>query len=206
MSNNDNNKERHTARQEILGLLVNGIVERATEKAQKPLRQLQENLPSDAASVRNLAFYDSTVRAIQWQRDNYLVGTDYAEQRTREREYDVAPPIINEMPFDATALGSMQIIRLGSWFIPSPTVKNALMPIVLPLPTGALYQPALNAAAHALPLAQDDLNRVVKNSMMQFISNPHWREVIKNGTNRYMGSRESNNAGDNKETNPSASS
>jgi hypothetical protein len=99
------------------------------------------------------------------------------------------------MPYDATALGSIQLVHLGSWFIPSPTVKNALLPIVVSLPSGALREPILNATVNAIPLAQPLLDQAVKYSMLQFIKNPDWREVIKNRTRGYIGSARGSNQG-----------
>jgi hypothetical protein len=174
----------------IIELLAKRLVKTATEKAQKPIQQLRENLPSNPEEIRKLPFYDATLQTLQWQRDNYLVGTDYADQRKLERPLRISP--IPRMPYDATALGSIQIVNLGSWFIPSPTVKDALLPIVVSLPSGALKEPITNAVANAVPLAQPQLDRVVKNSLKAFMQNPHWRQVIKNRTKGYIGRRDSN--------------
>jgi hypothetical protein len=173
----------NSARQKIIELFAKRLVKNATEKAQKPIQQLCDNLPSDAQAIRKLPFYDSTLQAIQWQRDNYLVGKEYAERRTTRQGIDSPSP---RMPFDATALGNLQIVKLGSWFVPSTTVKDALLPIVISLPSGALREPILNTTVNAIPLAQPLVDRAVKNAMLEFMDNPHWRQVIKNQSNRYM--------------------
>ena len=185
---NTGKKVVYTPRADIVDLFARRFVASATKKAQKPLQQLCENLPSDKETVRKLPLYNSTFEAVQWQRDNYLVGKEYADARKLERRKRtrVEPP--PTMPYDSTALGSMQIIRLGSWFIPSPTVKSALLPIVVSLPNGLLHDTILNATVNALPLAQPPLDRAVKYSMLQFMGNPHWREVIKHRTKGFIGS------------------
>ena len=178
-------KEKHTARQDFIDLLARKFVENATKKAEKPLQQLCENLPSNTEEVRNLPFYNSTLRAIQWQRDNYLVGKYYANQRRSILDGDFSTGYFDtpiHMPYDATALGSVQIIKLGSWFIPSATIQNALLPIVVGLPSGALKETIVHTVANAIPLAQPPLDRAVKSSMLQFMENPHWRQVIKTRT------------------------
>lgn len=192
-STTDTKEKVHTARQDIIELLARRYVERAAKKAEKPVQQFCENLPSDAQAIRNLPFYESTYQAIQWQRDNYLVGKDHADRRRFDRSLSIDPPI-HRMPFDATTLGSSQIVGLGTWFIPSTTVKNALLPIVVSLPSGALKEPIVNATVNAIPLAQPTVDAAVKYSMLNFIKNPDWREVIKNRTNRYIGSARDGNS------------
>jgi hypothetical protein len=86
------------------------------------------------------------------------------------------------MPFDATASGHIQLVNIGQSFIPSQTIKNLLLPIVLDLPTGALRVPITNAVANSLPLAQPALDRAVKSAILNFMGNPNARQVIKNRT------------------------
>jgi hypothetical protein len=83
------------------------------------------------------------------------------------------------MPFDSTALGNIQIVNLGASFIPSQTIKDALLPIVLNLPSGALKNTITDAVANAIPLAQPQLDRAVKDSLLSFMDNPEMRQMIK---------------------------
>jgi hypothetical protein len=247
-SNTTNTKPSTKIRQELLALWLkknDGFFERVAHKAEQPLQQvLQTYLPQDAQAVRNLPFYNTTLAAIAWQRDNYLVGTDHANQRQSQRPWEqqaaeratrlqherdevrrrrrqrmsTTPwelhPIGDDdddddndnelldishssdsslfphprwtsttpMPFSATALGSIQLVPLAANFIPSPTVHSLLLPIVLelPRPTGPLHRIIVQAAANAIPLAQPLLDQAVKSSVMMFMENPEWRQVIKN--------------------------
>jgi hypothetical protein len=181
----------HTSRQELIGLLANGFIEKGVAKAQEPLQQVLQDLPKDPATVRNLPFYTTTLSAIQYQRDAYLVGPYYAERRRHEKEdYLAPPPVLGQMPYDATALGSLQIANLGSWFLPSATVKDALLPIVLSLPSGALKETIVLGVVNAIPLAQPIVDQAVKSSVLDFIQNPYWRQVIKNRTKGFIGRRD----------------
>lgn len=194
-----------TARQEIVGMLAKRLASTLTEKAQQPLQDFQEKqLPTTADGIRQLAFYNSTLTAIQWQRDNYLVGRSYAEARHEHQEQQQQQeqgqirifPLSNSrlkppsMIYDPTAMGNGQIVNLGAWFVPSATVKEALLPIVVGLPNGALRDPITDTVSNAIPLAQPPLDRAVKNALLEFMKNPHWRQVIKSRTKGFIGSRE----------------
>lgn len=179
------------ARHEIIDLIAKRIVKIAEDKAEKPLADLCKKLPSNSNDIRNLPFFNPTLEAIMYQRDNYFIGTSYAGQRQSQRQGQF-PLLISpaEMKYDATALGSIQTIKLGSWFIPSSTVKIATIPLVVSLPSGVLREPILNATVNAIPLAQTSLNQVVKDSMLQVMKNPYWRDLIKSRTNTYMSNRD----------------
>mmetsp|Transcript_28179 Transcript_28179/g.68531 ORF Transcript_28179/g.68531 Transcript_28179/m.68531 type:complete len:258 (+) Transcript_28179:128-901(+) len=86
------------------------------------------------------------------------------------------------MPFDATALGHIQIVNICQSFIPSPTVKNLLLPILIDLPSGGLRDPIINTAANSLLLAQPLLDKAMISSIKNVLDNPNMRQVIKNRT------------------------
>jgi hypothetical protein len=182
-------------------MLANKVVKVINANAEKPIQNaLDEHLPKDSESVRNLPFYNSTVEAIRYQRDNYLVGTVYATRKEDQRQRVAAqrtrlftPPTGRfigagspRMPRDATALGYIQIVNLGSWFIPSSTIKESLMPIFLSLPSGALRETITNAVSNSIPLAQPPLDRAVKNAIMGFIDSPQMRQMVKNRTEKIL--------------------
>lgn len=182
-------KEVHTVRKDVIDLLAKRVMDVVLSNVEKPIEQVLENLPKDTKQIRQLPFYNMTLESLQWQRDNYLVGNQYANQRKKERPFNIGPPPVNQIPFNPDTLGNIQIINLGSWFIPSPTVKDALLPLIVSLPLGTLKEPITNAVVNAIPLAQPVLDRAVKNSILDFMQNPYWREVIKNRTRGYIGDR-----------------
>jgi hypothetical protein len=156
------------------------------------------DFPSDEPTMRDSELYKLALRSLLFQRDNYLVGKGYADQRNAQRrrqqqQLDSALPFphslnlsFSRIPYDATALGNLQIGGLLQWFIPSPTVHRALLPIVAGLPTGALNEPILGAVANLIPLAQPNLDNVVKGRLLWFLKDEQWRGVIKNSTKGYI--------------------
>jgi hypothetical protein len=183
---------RQTARQDLIDVLAKKLakklVKQLTSKAEKPIQDFRANLPKDAYAIRQLPFYATTLNTLKWQRDNYLVGESYANrnQETTSLFY------YSRMPLDATCLGHLQIVHLGSWFVPSATIKESLLPIVVALPLGSLYEPIVGTVANAIPLAQPLLDAAVKHSLIDFMQNPMWRHVIKTQTKGYIGNPNQN--------------
>jgi len=173
--------------------------------------QVDRLIPVDESELRRSAAYRSAYKAIQWQRDNYLVGMEYANWRKKERERlsrsepaamaasavaiestttpipaeirrDEVSKFQREIVYDRTALGHQQIAKLATWFVPSETVKKALLPLIVPLPTGALYPITQRSVVNVILGQQDTLDRVVKNQLLRFLQNPNNRAAIKNET------------------------
>lgn len=148
-------------------------------------------------SMRDTELYQLALRSLLWQRDNYLVGRDYAEERGALRRkqkqmlesHQLATSMnlpFSRMPYDATALGNIQLVRLGSWFIPSPTVQRSLLPTVVALPSGPLNEPILRATANLIPMSQNNLDNVMKSRLLWFLDDEHWRGLIKNSAKGYI--------------------
>jgi hypothetical protein len=183
-------EEASPDRELVEGMLKKAAVDSATVGG--------TDVPQNEPTMRDSELYKLALRSLLFQRDNYLVGKDYADQRNAQRRrqqllLDSAlpfPPSLNlpfsRIPYDATALGNLQIGGLLQWFIPSPTVHRALLPIVVGLPTGALNEPILRAVANLIPLAQPNLDNVVKERIIWFLKDEHWRGVIKNSTKGYI--------------------
>jgi hypothetical protein len=174
------------ARSTFIDEFAKRILKAGMEKAEQPLQELRNNLPTDPKDIRELPFYNSTLDAVKYKRDTYLVGQEYAIQRKTQREANFSSSALMLIPYDATALGSLQTIKLGSWFIPSPTIKDVLLPVVLNLPSGVLREPIMSATVNAIPLGQPQLNTAVKDSLLAFMENPYWRQVMKSRTNTYI--------------------
>ena len=291
-NNGSSNKLRDTLRKEFVGRLLDrnqDLIERLTKKGEKSLKELcQQQLPANSQDVRTkLPFYNSIYEQIQYQRDAYLVSTEYANirkierkeeeedrkvyeqyrlsrRRQRQQQFrrfqveddddeeeedfhsyqrrrrlqrqrkqrqqqqalsaslqddndDDDSPIVNiqswntilntqnKMPFSSTALGHVQIVNIGQWFIPSTTVKDALLPIVVDLPLGGLYNVALTATVNSIPLGQPIVDKALKNTLINFMSNPYWRQIIKNQSTKGIMMSSKTNSTSNTNTNTSTS-
>ena len=141
---------------------------------------------------------------MQWQRDNYLVGTEYADWRRKDRKR--TPPesptgsgsvavvgssnsVIRsyEIPWDPTALSHPQLTQLARDFIPTRTVVQALTPVVAGLFVTAnnpapLYDPVRNATIDLIQGQQSNLESVIQNQLRQFLNNPQNRKFVKTST------------------------
>lgn len=161
--------------------------------------RLDQWIPEDSEALRQSKVYQEAYKAIEWQRDNYVVGSDYANWRKKMRKGEdrgsgmgvvggldqyrlVLPPV----PYEETALAHAQLADLAANFIPSPTVKQALLPLVVTLPCGPLLQPARNSLVNVVLGSQHNLDKVVKSSILTFLNNPANRAMIKNSTKGYI--------------------
>ena len=144
---------------------------------------------------RGSPLYGTILQTVQWQRDNYLMGQDYADKRKIARE--IRPgflflPRLGPVKSDPKALGNIQIAQLGSWFIPSPSVKEALMPIILQQPRGSLYQPALSGIIGLIDSQQSNIDAMVKQSVLDMLEQERWRHLVMNSTKGYIADRNNN--------------
>ena len=220
-------------RGDFIDILATKVTKVVLKNADGPINDLlDEHLPKDGTEIREkLPSYRTIVDLVKFQRDQYLVGPQYAKenderrrnrqqeegggddnesgreqgrQQPQQQQHRFQPPTLGPfrrpfniakrqgdgdatmttttMPFDATALGYIQIVNIGQSFIPSPTVKNLLLPIVIALPSGGLREPIINTVANSILLAQPLLDRAMVSSIKNVLNNPNIRQVIKNRT------------------------
>jgi hypothetical protein len=156
------------------------------------LSQIDKQIPHDPIALRQTTLYNGALQMLQWQRDNYMVGTEYADWRKSDRsrqqnepEYFKNPDVASyEIPYDNEALGHHQFARIAGDFIPTNTVKSVLTPVVtgLLVPEGALYGPIKNATVGVILGQQSNLEETIRNQTLQFLDNPQSREAMKNST------------------------
>ncbi len=136
-----------------------------------------------------------------------MVGQDFAERRQIERQsaaptiaqdnvsidqaaamqsQQFLPPNANQIPFDATTLGHQQLVNLAAWFIPTQTVQQALVPLVISLPSGLLKEPITTGFVNLISEQQQNLDDVFKENLTYFFMGDHWREFVKDSASRYI--------------------
>jgi hypothetical protein len=158
--------------------------ETETPIAAGPAFRIDDYIPQDRAELRETKLYKSTYELIQWQRDNYLVGFEYANWMKRHRvKY---PDRMIEVPYDKSALGHQQIAGLAASFIPTDTVRQALLPIVVDLPDKVLFPIARDATVSLIASQQANLDSIIKSSLISLLKNEQNREAIKNSTQGYI--------------------
>jgi hypothetical protein len=138
-------------------------------------------------TVRTTPLYSVIRRSVEWQRDNYLIGQQFADRRKKERANDTfytkllgSRTIFSLIPnTDMNALGLIQITGLAPSFLSSRTVYNSARPLVSALPYGALREPVYQATATLIPASQNTLDEVVKASLIQVFHNDQFKELVR---------------------------
>ena len=144
---------------------------------------IDDYIPATHEAIRETPLFSQFYRLIQFQRDQYLVGEDYAKWQQKERQSSVLADPSDRLPLDPTALGHIQIARVAADFIPTATVRQAALPLVTPLPTDTLYPLLRDATIRQGILGQQALlNRVTIDAVLNFIKNPQNRLAIKRST------------------------
>ena len=157
------------------------------------LDQIEKLIPHDPMALRQSALYNSTLQLLQWQRDNYLVGNEYAEWRRNDRlrrhkqqRYLQNIAVTNyDIPYNQATICHHHISSLASDFIPSGTVRNLLTPIVTGLfanDTGVLFDPIKQSTINLILDQQNLLEGTIKNQLLQLLDNPRNRDAIKDST------------------------
>lgn len=156
------------------------------EEAHKvvPAFKIDDYIPLDPAELRETNLFKSTFQILQWQRDNYLVGTEYANWIKNHR--DAYPDRTIDLPHDKNAMVHQQASKIVAWFIPTDTVRKALLPIVVDLPRTALYNVARNSIVDLIASQQANLDRAIKNALLSLTKSERNREAIKSSTQGYI--------------------
>ena len=155
------------------------------------LNQIDRLIPHDPIALRQSSLYKGTLQLLQWQRDNYLVGGEYADwrrdDRIREQRF-LAPQKSWDsfaLPFDEKAISHDQISAVASSFIPTKTVQNLLTPIVTGLfdtETGVLFDPIKDSTVNLIVQQQTLLEQTFKDQVLFFLDNPRNRDAMKVST------------------------
>lgn len=161
---------------------------RAKEQAHSVTLDISKFLPHDPQELKEQHFYQATYRLLQYQRDSYLVGKHYADWRQQERK-DARATLHSDLPHDPEALGHAQLAKLAKDFIPSTTVRNAALPLVVDLPVKVILQPATTGLVNLILGQQERLDHIVKEQLTGILMNPNVRLAIKNSTNRFISTR-----------------
>lgn len=168
----------------VEGMRANGL-------QQQVIHHIENLLPNDPKELRKSTLYQEAFKALRWQRDNYLVGAEYANWRTKERLslWDPVRSIQSfqdEILFDETTLAHRQLVKLAASFIPSATVKLTVIPLVTPLFCGPLYPTIQHSTVHLVEGQQGNLDQILKNQLMKFLSNPENRKAFKTSTKGFI--------------------
>lgn len=152
------------------------------QKIRAVLDQIERQIPVDSAMLKETPLFTAALHALQWQRDNYLAGREYADWRKRDKDRGRSNPSPFRIPYDSNALVHSQLRPILADFIPSETVSRALTPIVADLPSGIMYDIITNSTISVIRGQGNNLNTVVKSQLLAFLCDPLIRNKIKSST------------------------
>ena len=151
---------------------------------------IDDYIPQQHQDIRQTAIFAQLYRQIQFQRDQYLVGPEYATWQHKERSQaadDIVQADPNDrLPNDPTALGPLQLTRILADFVPTETVRTPLVPLVTPLVPQTLYPIVQRATQDVILSQQANLNDICKSSLLAFLKNPQNRLAIKKSTHGFI--------------------
>jgi hypothetical protein len=155
------------------------------------LSQIEQLIPHDPMSLRQSSIYKGSLQLLQWQRDNYLVGGEYADWRRDDRIREQRFPAPKKswdsysLPYDTKAISHDQLSSVASAFIPTKTVQDVLTPVVTGLfdsKTGVLFGPIRDSIVSLILDQQTLLDQTVKDQVLAFLDNPRNRDAMKVST------------------------
>jgi len=184
-------KNMTKAKEEVKGGDGKGTKSSSSSSSSSGAENIQASIAAKISEQlqRGTPLYDTTLKAAQWQRDNYLMGPYYADRRQEAREKRPNSqflPRINHFKSDPKALGNVQMADLGSWFIPSSTVKEALMPLVLEQTRTSLYPLAVRGLVGLIDSQQANMDALVKSSVIDLLEQERIRHLVMNSTKGYI--------------------
>jgi hypothetical protein len=159
-------------------------------------------IPRDPQALRQTTLYQNSLRQVEYQRDQYMVGHEYAEWRRKQKQitnpqqqqHNTHHPTTTTrrrrtigtveddyIPYDATALGHQQFAPLAARFIPTERVQKSLAPVLASVPN-MVYEPTRNATVNIVLGQFHNLSRVMKMQVLQFLDNPKNRSAMKAST------------------------
>ena len=186
------------------------------------IRFLQDHIPKDPTELRGTQLFQSTYQLLEWQRDRYVAGQEYADWRRKERQKNNEQQPrqqnpnsssnnnnnnksagSNDLPYESTALGHQQFKRLAADFVPSTTVRSALLPIVVDLPQyPALYRPTRDATVDLILGQQHVFDQVVQRNLLWYLDDEQNRMSIKSSTQGYIATTYRDDSDRQQETTP----
>jgi hypothetical protein len=178
-SNHSSHVQRDTT--EITGDV--NINNNNNNKLKAALDEVDRQIPIDGAAIRRTPLFAAALSSLQWQRDNYMVGAEYADWRKRDKERGrngIVPRRSFRIPYDySSAMVHGQLRPILVDFIPSCTVVQALTPIVADLPLGILYDTISLSTMDLIHSQRTNLNFTFKDQLLSILRDPSIRNQIK---------------------------
>lgn len=176
----------------------------------------------DASSDNELAFrvekdsdaYKQIYSMVEWYRDSYLVGTEYADRRTQEKKsndsmgYDaikfaeISNKIFNNnisykslfgkeihpKPSEFTGMGYPFLTDYAEWYIKSTYARDLLKPTAMWIASkdGPMMHSAIQSMASTIPMMQETADSAMKSNALWILQDQEWKDWAKSLTTQYV--------------------
>lgn len=166
-------------------------------------------IPKDSEMYKNI------FSMVQWYRDSFMVGSEFADHRSAAREgqnslngeenvfAEVSNKIFHHSVYyksqagkgnvqpkasDFTGIGHPYFTGLAESYIMSPHAIDVLRPSTIWLASkdGPLLEPATQSLANTIPLFQSTADTVMRRNVLWLLQNQGWREWAKSITTRFV--------------------
>ncbi|KAL3786279.1 hypothetical protein HJC23_005357 [Cyclotella cryptica] len=178
----------------------------------------QKNVPDDDLAFtisKDSETYKNIFSMVQWYRDSSIVGSEFADRRSAEREChnsldseekkfaEISNKIFNRnanykslvesgdvypKASDFTGTGHPLLAGLAESYIKSPHAIDVLRPSTIWLASkdGPLLQAATQSLANTIPLFQSTADSVMRRNVLWLLQDQGWREWAKSITTRFV--------------------
>jgi len=146
---------------------------------------------------------------VQWYRDSFLIGSDYADKRSVERSREkerIEKEKNNHQLFSIgnynkneekniipnsdpdTAYAHTLLLSAGENYLRSIAAVDLLRPYAtwIASSTGPMYNTAVSSMASTIPLAQSSCDWAMKENVIWVLKDEEWREFAKSITTTYV--------------------
>jgi len=189
------------------------------KKIENNIQSIKHNAPdnNDEHDDNKLAFtvskdsdtYQNIFATIQWYRDSFLIGSDYADKRSveRSREKEVIEKEKNTHQLFSigkqnkneekniipnsdpdTAYAHTLLLSAGENYLKSIAAVDLLRPYAtwIASSSGPMYNTAVRSMASTIPLAQSSCDWAMKENVIWVLKDEEWREFAKSITTTYV--------------------
>jgi hypothetical protein len=162
-------------------------------------------------NVRDMRLYQNVLSTLKYQRDMYIMGKETADKNRIKRQNTQSLPamevkpnndIIQSMPLLINeSLGKQQLNDIASWFIPSKTMHDAILPTILwtlsePNPLqpggGVLRRQFSRSIIDLIPLSQPLLDSSLKSTILWALKDESIKMGVRGSSLSYLGGTQKN--------------
>ena len=159
--------------------------------------------------------YKNIYSMVEWYRDSYLVGSEYADRRSSEKKNnnligydtmkfaDISNKIFNHninyrslfgggytypKPSEFTGVGQLFFKDYAEWYIKSTYSVDLLRPTAMWLASkdGPMLQPAVQSLASTIPMMQETADNAMRSNILWMLQDQGWKDWAKTLTTQYV--------------------